>query len=74
VRTFDTAGIQDSVLRPIHTWRVCGRAVKNFRCPWEEKRAPWHPLGYLCLMGSGGVMINPNNWGTTAEFFEAVSR
>jgi hypothetical protein len=47
---------------------------KNFRCPWAENGAPWHPGGYVCSFGpAGGVAINPNNGGPAAEFFEGVS-
>jgi hypothetical protein len=47
---------------------------KNFRCPWAENGAPWHPAGYVCSIGvAGGVAINPNNGGPAAEFFEGLS-
>lgn len=41
---------------------------------WMSDNVPRHPLGYVGSLGlAGGIMANPNNGTTQAEFFEGIS-
>jgi hypothetical protein len=46
----------------------------RFKCPWATNGAPTHRWGYVCTFGPAfGLLVNPNNGATTAEYFEGVS-
>jgi hypothetical protein len=46
----------------------------NSKCPWAKNGAPSQTLGYVCSFGPAfGLMINPNNGATAAEYFEGIS-
>jgi hypothetical protein len=41
---------------------------------WMSQNAPRHPFGYVGSIGlAGGILVNPNNGTTQAEFFEGIS-
>jgi hypothetical protein len=41
---------------------------------WMSENAPRHPFGYVGSFGlAGGLLVNPNNGTTQAEFFEGIS-
>jgi hypothetical protein len=40
---------------------------------WMSQNAPRHPFGYVGSIGlAGGILVNPNNGTTQAEFFEGI--
>ena len=46
----------------------------SYKCPWAQNGAPSHSFGYVCSFGPAfGILINPNNGATAAEYFEGVS-
>jgi hypothetical protein len=46
----------------------------NCKCPWATNGASHHYFGYVCSIGPAfGLLVNPNNGTTAAEYFEGIS-